>query len=68
MTTTIELKINSHDGKKVLCVCERRWCPVAGYFWNVREKDSGEWRGFMETDEIADLIVKQLKVREINNG
>jgi len=34
----------------------------------VREKDSGEWRGFMETDEIADLIVKQLKVREINNG
>ena len=67
MTVTIELGITSHDGTKVTCICERRWRPVVGYFWNVREVDSGDWRGFLDTEEIAELIMEQFPVRQINN-
>ena len=68
MIVTIELDFTSRNGTKSTCICERRWRPVVGYFWNVREVDSGDWRGFLDTEEIAELIMEQFPVRQINNA
>lgn len=68
MTVTIEVEIKNEDKPgTVMVICQKKWRPIVGWFWNIRRKDNDAWLGFLSPDEMAALLLDNLEVSEINN-
>jgi hypothetical protein len=61
----VQLKIVTgieQGGKLRRVVCEQRWRPVVGLFWNLRDAQTDQWYGFRDDDELLENILTTLGI------